>query len=259
MDFTENQINRYSRHILLHDVGVDGQKKICKGKVLIIGAGGLGSSVAFYLAAAGAGTIGIVDDDKVDLSNLQRQIIHFTQDQGKPKVFSAKEKMNLLNPDIQVITYHLRFTHENALDIIKDYDFVVDGADNFSTKFLINDACIIASKPFSYGGVLRFEGQTMTYMPGTACCRCLFQSPPPANSVPTCSQAGILGSIAGMLGTIQATETLKYFSGAGELLTNRLLSFDAKKMDFKILKINPLKECPVCGSNPVITRLTDMK
>ncbi|MDR3218240.1 MAG: HesA/MoeB/ThiF family protein [Dysgonamonadaceae bacterium] len=257
MDFSEDQIIRYSRHILLQDVGVEGQEKISNGKVLVVGAGGLGAPVAFYLAAAGVGTIGIIDGDVVDLSNLQRQIIHFTEDVNKPKVISAKEKINRLNPDVNVITYQELLTSENALAIIEDYDFIVDGTDNFPVKFLINDACVIAGKPFSHGGILRFDGQTMTYVPGTACYRCLFHSPPPPNAVPTCSQAGVLGAVAGMLGTIQAAETLKYLTGVGELLTNRLLSFNAKTMDFRTVGTRPSAKCPVCGSHPTVTQLID--
>jgi molybdopterin/thiamine biosynthesis adenylyltransferase len=257
MDFTEDQINRYSRHILLQDVGVEGQEKISNGKVLVVGAGGLGAPVAFYLAAAGVGTIGIIDGDVVDLSNLQRQIIHFTSDVGKAKVVSAKEKINQLNPDVHVVTYQTLLTAKNALEIIRNYDFVVDGTDNFPVKFLINDACVFAGKPFSHGGILRFEGQTLTYVPGAACYRCLFHSPPPANAVPTCSQAGVLGAIAGMLGTIQAAEVLKYLTGAGKLLTDKLLSFNAKTMEFRTIKTKHSDKCPVCGSNPTITQLID--
>ena len=257
MDFTEDQIQRYSRHILLQDVGVEGQEKINNGKVLIVGAGGLGAPIALYLAAAGVGTIGIIDGDVVDLSNLQRQVIHFTPDVNKPKVISAKEKINLLNPDVNVITYQELLTAENALEIIKDYDFIVDGTDNFPVKFLINDACVIAKKPFTHGGILRFEGQTLTYVPGAACYRCLFHSPPPPNAVPTCSQAGVLGAIAGMLGTIQAAEVLKYLTGVGELLTNRLLTFNAKTMDFRTINTKPTHNCPVCGTHPTVTHLVD--
>jgi molybdopterin/thiamine biosynthesis adenylyltransferase len=257
MDFTEEQIQRYSRHILLSDVGVEGQEKISNGKVLIIGAGGLGAPIALYLAAAGVGTIGIIDGDVVDLSNLQRQVIHFTPDVDKPKVISAKEKINLINPDVKVITYQQLFTAENAFDIIKDYDFIVDGTDNFPVKFLINDACVLAKKPFSHGGILRFEGQTLTYVPGATCYRCLFHSPPPPNAVPTCSQAGVLGAIAGMLGTIQAAEVLKYLTGVGDLLTNRLLTFNAKTMDFRTIKSTPTETCPVCGNHPTVTTLVD--
>lgn len=257
MDFTEDQIHRYSRHIILQDVGVEGQEKINNGKVLIVGAGGLGAPAALYLAAAGVGTIGIIDGDVVDLSNLQRQVIHFTPDVNKPKVLSAKEKINQLNPDVKVITYHDFLTADNAMDIIKDYDFVVDGTDNFPVKFLINDACVQAKIPFSHGGILRFEGQTITVLPGTACYRCIFHEPPPPNAVPTCSQAGVLGAIAGMLGTIQAAEVLKYLTGVGDLLTNRLLTFNAKTMEFRTIEVKHNHRCAVCGDNPTITGLID--
>jgi molybdopterin/thiamine biosynthesis adenylyltransferase len=256
-DFTEEDLNRYSRHILLADVGVEGQEKIRNGKVLIVGAGGLGSPVALYLAAAGVGTIGIIDGDVVDISNLQRQVIHFTDDVNRPKVESAKEKMLKINPGIKVNTYQDFLMADNALDIIKDYDFVVDGTDNFPVKFLINDACVMAGKPFSHGGILRFEGQTFTHLPGTACYRCMFKTPPPAGAVPTCSQAGVLGAIAGMLGTIQAAEVLKYLTGVGELLTDQLLTFDAKTMNFRKIKTHKHGRCPLCGENPTITELID--
>lgn len=256
-DFTEEEFQRYSRHILLQDVGVEGQEKIRSGKVLVVGAGGLGSPVALYLAAAGVGTIGIVDGDVVDMSNLQRQIIHFTPDVGRPKVESAKEKIEQLNPNVKVITHKEFLMADNALDIVKDYDFVVDATDNFPVKFLINDACVMAGKPFSHGGILRFEGQTFTHLPGTACYRCLFPAPPPANAVPTSSQAGVLGAIAGMLGTIQAAEVLKYLTGVGELLTDRLLSFNARTMDFRTIKTKRHDGCPLCGSHPTVTGLVD--
>lgn len=256
-DFSEEEIKRYSRHILLADVGVEGQEKIRNAKVLIVGAGGLGAPVALYLAAAGVGTIGIVDADVVDISNLQRQVIHFSDDIGRPKVLSAKEKINRINPNVNVVTNQEFLFADNALDIIKDYDFIVDGTDNFPVKFLINDACVMAQKPFSHGGILRFEGQTFTHTPGTACYRCLFGAPPPPGAVPTCSQAGVLGAIAGMLGTIQAAETLKYFTGVGSLLTNQLLTFNAKTMDFRKVKTSKRAKCPVCGSEPTITTLID--
>lgn len=257
MELNEEQIQRYSRHILLQDVGVEGQEKISNGKVLIVGAGGLGAPIALYLAAAGVGTIGIIDGDVVDLSNLQRQVIHFTEDVNKPKVISAKEKINRINPDVKVVTYQELLTASNALDIIKDYDFVVDGTDNFPVKFLINDACVKAQKPFSHGGILRFEGQTITVLPGTACYRCVFHAPPPPNAVPTCSQAGVLGAIAGMLGTIQAAEVLKFLTGVGELLTNRLLTFNAKTMEFRTINVKHNHKCGVCGDEPTITELID--
>jgi molybdopterin/thiamine biosynthesis adenylyltransferase len=239
MTLSEEQIERYSRHIILQDVGGEGQEKILNAKVLIIGTGGLGAPAALYLAAAGVGHLGIIDSDVVDLSNLQRQVIHFTPDVGKEKVFSAKEKIAQINPDVKVTAIHDLFRADNALDIIKDYDFIIDGTDNFPTKFLINDACVMAQKPFSHGGILRFDGQTMTYVPGSASYRCVFDGPPPPNSVPTCSQAGVFGAIAGMLGTIQAAEALKYIVGKGDLLTNRLLIFDALKMTFRTVNVKP--------------------
>lgn len=255
--FNDEQIERYSRHIILQDVGVDGQEKICKSKILIIGAGGLGSPAAFYLAAAGVSTIGIADYDNVDVSNLGRQIIHFTEDVGSQKVESAKKKINKLNPEVKVITYQVKISSSDILDVIKDYDFVIDGTDNFSSKFLINDACVLGNKPFSHGGILRFQGQTMTYVPGSTCYRCVFNFPPPKNAVPTCSQAGILGSVAGILGTIQATEALKFVIGKGDLLVNRLLTFDALKMEFRTVKIPKNSRCPICGENPTIKTLVE--
>ena len=242
---------------LLQDVGVEGQEKIMNARVLVVGAGGLGAPVSLYLAAAGIGTIGIVDADVVDLSNLQRQVIHFTKDVGVPKVKSAEEKIKAINPDVKVETYYKFLDSSNALDIIKEYDFIVDGTDNFPVKFLINDACVMAGKPFSHGGILRFNGQTFTHLPGTACYRCMFKEPPPAGAVPTCSQAGVLGAIAGMLGTIQAAETLKYFTGIGELLTNRLLTFDAKTMQFRTVPVRHRDSCAICGTNPTIDHLID--
>jgi len=258
MDFTENQLERYSRHILLDDVGVEGQEKLLQAKVLIVGAGGLGCPAALYLAAAGVGTIGIVDSDTVELSNLQRQIAHFTGDINVAKVESAAEKMRLINPDITVMTYRDYLCAENITKIIEGYDFVIDGTDNFPTKFLVNDACIFLGIPFSHGGILRFNGQTTTIIPGqTACYRCSFRKPPPPDAVPSCAQAGVLGAVAGMLGTIQAAEALKYITGAGELLTNALLTFDARTMAFRKIRLNKQENCPVCGTNPRITELVD--
>ncbi len=259
MDFTQDQMERYSRHIILDDIGGIGQEKILKSKVLIVGAGGLGSPAALYLAAAGVGTLGIIDNDKVDLTNLQRQIIHFTGDIGKPKVESAREKINQLNPGVKVITYQDLMTSGNALGIIKEYDFIIDGTDNFPTKFLINDACVMEGIPYSHGGILRFEGQAMTFVPGNACFRCVFEDLPPKDSVPTCSQAGVLGAVAGILGTIQVAEAVKYIIGKGELLTNRFLIFDALEMDFRTVKIKRNPGCPVCGDNPEITKLQDFE
>ena len=258
IDFTEDQLQRYSRHILLKEIGVEGQSRLLESKVLIIGAGGLGSPAALYLAAAGVGTIGIVDADTVDLTNLQRQIVHFTEDVGRNKVESARNKMLAINPGITINTYHAFVNSETISGIIADYDFVIDATDNFAAKFLINDACVLAHKTFSHGGILRFEGQTITVVPGhSACYRCLFPAPPPKNAVPTCSQAGVLGGIAGMLGTIQAVEAVKSVTGTGTLLTNAMLTFDALSMDFRKIKVrrNPL--CPICGEHPSITVLSD--
>jgi molybdopterin/thiamine biosynthesis adenylyltransferase len=252
------QIERYSRHILLKDVGGKGQKKLLAGRVLIIGAGGLGAPIALYLAAAGVGTIGIADSDVVDISNLHRQVIHFTPDIGKPKVESAREKMEAINPDVRVRTYREWIDSTNIGDIIAEYDFVIDGADNFATKFLINDACVLSSKPYSHGGILQFFGQTFTIRPGeSACYRCLFPNPPPRDTIPTCSQAGVIGVLPGVIGTVQATEAIKYLLGIGTLLTDRILTYDALDMEFRTVDVRRNVACPICGSNPGITELRD--
>jgi len=257
-DYTEDQLERYSRHILLKDVGIEGQEKLLDGRVLIIGAGGLGSPAALYLAAAGVGTIGIVDGDKVDVSNLQRQIAHFTKDVGVWKSDSASEKMRAINPDVKVVTYNKYLFASNIREVIREYDFVIDGTDNFAAKFLINDACIFENIPFSHGGILRFEGQTITVNPNeSACIRCLFDRPPPPGLVPSCAEAGVLGAIAGMLGTIQTTEALKFLTGAGELLNDKLLFFNALEMEFKTISVKKNKNCPICGEQPSITELVD--
>jgi molybdopterin/thiamine biosynthesis adenylyltransferase len=225
---------------------------------LIIGAGGLGSPIALYLAAAGVGTIGIADADVVELSNLQRQIAHRTKDIGMPKVLSAREKMEAMNPDVRVNTYHTWISADNILDIINGYDFVIDGTDNFAAKFLINDACVLAGKPYSHGGILHFVGQTLTIIPGqSACYRCIFPTPPPKDAIPTCSQAGVLGVLPGVIGMMQATEALKYLLGIGELLTGRLLVYDALAMTFRTVKVRRNPHCPICGENPTITELKD--
>ncbi len=258
MDFNDQQIERYSRHIILKEVGLEGQIKISKSKVLVIGAGGLGSPALLYLAAAGVGKIGIVDDDVLDLSNLQRQVIHTTPDLDRPKVESAREKIEVLNPDVQVDAINGRVNASNILEIMDGYDFVIDGADNFPTKFLINDACVLSGIPYSHGGILRFNGQTITVVPNkSACYRCVFLEPPPPDAVPSCSQAGVLGVMAGVLGTIQATECLKYILGEGDLLTNRIMMFDALKTRFDEVKVRKNAKCPICGDNPTITELTD--
>lgn len=259
MALTDEQLARYSRHITLKEIGVRGQKKLLDAKVLIIGAGGLGAPAAMYLAAAGVGTIGIADSDKVELSNLQRQIIHSTNDVGKAKVQSAKETMNALNPDVDVVTYETRVTSENIADIIRDYDFVIDGADNFPTKFLINDACVLGRKPFCHAGILRFEGQLMTYVPDESpCYRCIFGAPPPKDAVPSCREAGVIGAMAGIIGAMQALEAVKYITGQGELLTGSMLVFDGLKMEWRKVKLpKRVAACPVCGDHPTITELFD--
>lgn len=260
MSFTNDQMERYSRHIILKEVGVKGQQKLMNGKVLVIGTGGLGAPAAMYLAAAGVGTIGLVDSDAVDLSNLQRQIIHLTKDVGKPKVLSGAETIKEMNPDVQVVPYQEWVGADNILDIFKDrdYDFIIDGTDNFPAKFLINDACVLSGKPFSHAGIIRFYGQTMTYLPGEGpCYRCIFKDPPPPDAVPTCSQAGVLGVMGGIIGTIQATEAIKYILGIGELLNGNLLTYDALAMDFRKVKLPVNTNCKVCGENATIKELID--
>lgn len=260
MSLTNEQLNRYSRHITLKEVGVKGQEKLLESKVLVIGTGGLGSPATLYLAAAGIGTIGLVDGDAVELSNLQRQVIHQTKDIGKAKVLSAGETISEMNPDIKVVTYHEMVEAATITTIIddQDYDFIIDATDNFPAKFLINDACVLAGKPFSHAGVIRFFGQTMTYLPGKGpCYRCIFNSPPPPGSVPGGKEAGILGAIAGIIGTIQATEAIKYVLGIGELLNGHLLTYDALDMNFRKVKLINNERCAVCGEKPTITQFTD--
>jgi molybdopterin/thiamine biosynthesis adenylyltransferase len=255
---TEQQIARYSRHIMLKEVGEEGQQKLFDGRLLIIGAGGLGSPVALYLAAAGVGTIGIADADVVDISNLQRQIAHHTKDIGRPKVVSAKEKMVAMNPDVQVNTYQTWISASNIREIIDTYDFVIDATDNFAAKFVINDACVLAGKPYSHGGILQFDGQTITVKPGESpCYRCIFPSPPPKDALLPCSRAGVLGVLPGIIGTLQATEAIKFLLGQGELLTGRLLTYNALNMRFREVPIRKNPNCPVCGESPTITDLHD--
>jgi len=255
---SEQQIERYSRHIILDQVGGTGQERLLSSKVLIVGTGGLGAPAALYLAAAGVGTLGLVDDDNVDLTNLQRQVIHHTPDVGRPKVDSARAKIASINPDVRVETYAFRATAANIGEIIGEYDFVIDGTDNFGSKFLINDACWFEKKPYSHAGILRFYGQLMTVLPGeSACYRCIFHEPPPPDAVPSCSQAGVLGVLAGVIGSLQATEAIKYLLGIGELLTNRLLTYDALKMEFRAVKLNRNVECCLCGQDAAITELKD--
>lgn len=248
---------RYSRHILLEGFGKEGQQKLSQSKVLIIGAGGLGSPNALYLAAAGVGTIGIADADVVSLSNLQRQVIHFTEDINKPKVESAAEKMQRINPDVNVITHPCFLTEDNALEMMADYDFILDCTDSFASKYLINDACLLAGKPFCAGGVVKYGAQVMTHVPGSACYRCLFPEPPAENEVETCSTVGVLGSVVGIMGSIQATEAIKYLTGIGELLTDKLLMVDALTMTFNTMQFSRNTDCPLCGTHPVITELKE--
>ncbi|HIE28950.1 TPA: molybdopterin-synthase adenylyltransferase MoeB [Candidatus Poribacteria bacterium] len=258
MRFSEEQIDRYSRQIILPEVGGEGQQKLLDAKVLVVGAGGLGSPCVLYLAAAGIGTLGLVDSDEVELNNLQRQIIHSTQTISDPKVESAKGYLTNLNPDVKVIAYYTRVTSENILDIMADYDVVVDGSDNFPTRYLLNDACVMSKKPLSHAGILQFEGQMFTIMPKQGpCYRCLFPEPPPPGFVPSCQEAGILGAVAGVIGTLQANEVFKIILGIGEPLIGRLLIFNALEATFRELRIPRNSDCVVCGDNPSVTQLID--
>ncbi len=258
MSFTEEQIKRYSRHIILPEVGGKGQNKLLKSKVLVVGAGGLGSPVLLYLAAAGIGTIGIVEMDIVEESNLQRQIIHRTDRVGHHKGKSAKETINALNPDVNVILFEERLTSQNILNIITGYDIVVDGCDNFATRYLVNDACLMKNIPNVHGSIFRFDGQVTLFSPNKGpCYRCLYHSPPPPGMVPSCQEAGVIGVLPGIVGTIQALEAIKYILGIGDNLIGRLLIFDALKMEFRIMKIKRDPKCPICGENPTIKELID--
>lgn len=258
MEFTDDQLQRYSRHIILPEVGGKGQKKILNAKVFIVGAGGLGCPVGYYLAAAGVGTIGMIDNDTVELSNLQRQIAHNTKRLGVHKVDSAKETFEALNPDVNVVGIKDRISKDNILDLIKDYDIVVDGSDNFPTRYLVNDACVMLKKPLVSGAILKFEGQVTTILPGEGhCYRCLFEEMPPAGLVPSCQEAGVLGAITGVVGALQATEVLKLILGKGDVLKNTLLIYDALKVNFRRVKVPKNNDCAVCGPNPSITELQD--
>jgi len=258
MVLREDQIERYSRQIILPGMGGKGQEKLLDAKVLIIGAGGLGSPAGLYLASAGIGTIGIVDSDKVELNNLQRQILHSSSNVGMYKVESAKEKMTGINPDVKVINHNLRVDSKNISDIIRDYDIVIDGSDNFPTRYLVNDACVLNGKPLSHGGIFRFDGQVITILPHeSACYRCLFPEPPPPGLAPSCQEAGILGAVAGVIGTIQANEVLKYILGIGDLLAGKLLVFSALDSSFRQVKVPRDAKCPICGENPTVTELID--
>jgi sulfur-carrier protein adenylyltransferase/sulfurtransferase len=255
---SNEEIARYSRHLIMPEVALDGQKKLKKAKVLTIGAGGLGSPLALYLAAAGVGTIGIVDFDVVDESNLQRQIIHGTSDIGRPKMESARDRIKDINPNVEVIAYEEALTSENALEIFEDYDVIVDGTDNFPTRYLVNDACVLTGKPNVYGSIFRFEGQASVFWAEEGpCYRCLYPEPPPPGLVPSCAEGGVLGILPGAIGTIQATETVKLILGIGEPLIGRLLLYDALGMSFREMKLRKDPNCPVCGENPTVTELID--
>lgn len=254
MKLTPQQMERYSRHILLKEMGGKGQAKLLESKILVIGAGGLGSPLLLYLAAAGVGTIGIIDHDAVDLTNLQRQVIHTTADIGKLKAESARETIAAINPDVKVITYPYQIDAKNVRDIVKHYDMVADGSDNFSTRYIVNDACVLEKKPNVHGSVLAFEGQATVFsLDGGPCYRCLYPAPPPAGFSPRCREAGVLGIVPGVLGLIQATEAIKLMLGLGDVLKGRLLVFDALSMEFNTLKIRRRDDCRVCGKNPTIT------
>jgi molybdopterin/thiamine biosynthesis adenylyltransferase/rhodanese-related sulfurtransferase len=259
MQLDNDEIRRYSRHLILPEVGLAGQKKICSTSVLCIGAGGLGSPIAMYLAAAGIGKLGLVDFDTVDFSNLQRQIIHGTGDVGRPKIESARDTIKRINPNVEVALHNTRLTSENALEILAPYDIVVDGTDNFPTRYLTNDACVLLKKPNIYGSIFRFEGQASVFAPHLhgPCYRCLYPEPPPPGMVPSCAEGGVLGVLPGIIGCIQATEILKLALGKGSSLLGRLLLLNALEMKFRELRLRPDPQCPLCGENPTITQLVD--
>ena len=255
---SKEEVLRYSRHLIMPEVGMDGQLKLKNAKVLCIGTGGLGAPLGLYLAAAGVGRIGLVDFDNVDLTNLQRQVLFGTSDVGRPKTLAAAERLRNLNPDIQIDVFETHLTSENALEIMKDYDIVVDGTDNFPTRYLVNDACVLLGKPNVYGSIFRFEGQITVFgYPSGPCYRCLYPEPPPPGLVPSCAEGGVLGVLPGIVGTIQAAETLKLVMGSGQPLVGRLLLFDALAMKFRELKLRKNPECPVCGEHPTVTKLID--
>ena len=257
-ELTNEEIQRYSRHLILPEVGVEGQRRLKAGRVLCVGAGGLGSPAALYLAAAGVGTIGIIDFDTVDASNLQRQILHSTRDVGRSKLQSAREKLNALNPNVRIETYDAALSSANALDLFRDYDVILDGTDNFSTRYLVNDACVILGKPNAYGSIFRFEGQASVFATkGGPCYRCLYPEPPPPGLVPSCAEGGVLGVLPGVIGTIQATESIKLLLGGGSTLVGRLMLYDAWNMRFRELKLRRDPECPVCGDHPTVRELID--
>ncbi len=258
-EFTVEEVQRYARHIILPGVGAEGQRKLLDAKVLVVGTGGLGSPISMYLAAAGVGTIGLVDFDRVDLTNLQRQIVHGTSDVGRPKVESARDTLLDLNPNIEVVTYDTLLSSANALEVLEPWDIVVDGTDNFPVRYLVNDATQMLGKPLVYGSIYQFEGQATVFMPGpeTPCYRCLFPQPPPPGTVPSCAEAGVFGVLPGIVGCIQATEAIKLITGLGQTLEGRLLIFDALGMEFQTVRLRWDADCPVCGKEPTITELID--
>jgi molybdopterin/thiamine biosynthesis adenylyltransferase len=259
-DFTDEQVHRYARHIILDAVGGSGQRRLLDARVLVVGAGGLGSPVALYLAAAGVGTIGLADFDDVDITNLQRQILHDTSDVGRPKTESGAEKLRAINPDVDVVPIPERLDASNALRVLDGYDVVVDGSDNFPTRYLLNDACYLLRTPLAHGAIFQFEGQATTFdarRDDSPCYRCLFATPPPPGSVPNCAQAGVFGVLAGTVGTIQATEAIKLVCGIGEPLVGRLLLYDALDLRFTSVRVGRDENCPLCGSSPEITALID--
>jgi adenylyltransferase/sulfurtransferase len=257
-ELTRDELSRYARHLILPEVGVEGQQKLKAARVLCVGAGGLGSPLALYLSAAGVGTLGLVDFDVVDASNLQRQILHSTRDVGRKKLDSAEEKLAALNPAVHVVKHQTMLSSANAMDILKDYDIVADGTDNFPTRYLVNDACVLLGKPNVYGSVFRFEGQASVFATREGpCYRCLYPEPPPPGTVPSCAEGGVLGILPGLIGIIQATEVIKLILGKGEALVGRLLLVDALSMRFRELKLKKNPECPVCGAHPTVTALID--
>ena len=257
MELSREQCRRYNRHLILEGFGPEAQSKLLQAKVLLVGAGGLGSPVALYLAAAGVGTIGVVDGDTVSITNLQRQVLHSTKDINRPKVEVARERIEAMNPDVNVRTYELYLNEANAMKLIESYDFVIDGTDHFATKYLVNDACVMLGKAFTMGGISKYSGQLMTHVPDSACYRCLFPEPPAKQDVETCAMVGVLGSIAGMLGTVQATECLKYLAGVGQLLTNSMLTFDALSMQWQRFDFGKRESCELCGTHPSIHQLKE--
>ena len=259
MSFTEDQVRRYARHIILPGIGGEGQQKLMDARVLVIGAGGLGSPASMYLAAAGVGTIGLVDFDEVELSNLQRQLLHDTSDVGRPKVDSGKERLDDINPNVEVVAHKTLLTSDNAFDILGDYDVIVDGTDNFPVRYLVNDATQMLGKPLVYGSIYQWEGQASVFLPGqeAPCYRCLFPEPPPPGTVPSCAEGGVFGVLPGIIGSVQAVEAIKLVLGVGEPLAGRLLIYDALSNEFTTVKLRWDPDCPVCGKHPTVTELID--